>query len=171
MFSVNSLLALNEVLSFSLPILVVLLFRFWTDPLGWSSWNEANWFGMFLLICLAILWLLVDLYRILRVRRMLRTIEKQNIARLKKIADTGFKLRGWLRKFARRDEEPESEGIGHYYHAKKHRLVSTESSEIYTCGLSWCGSNRCSNRFDQRGEVVSDKIDDKMQEEFNTGSN
>ena len=68
--------------------MMVLLFRFWTDPLGWSSWDETNWFGMFLLICLAILWLLVDLYRILRVRRMLRTIEKQNIARLKKIADT-----------------------------------------------------------------------------------
>ena len=75
--------ATNVVGAFSvknLPILVVLLFRFWTDPLGWSSWDETNWFGMFLLICLAILWLLVDLYRILRVRRMLRTIEKQNIA-------------------------------------------------------------------------------------------
>ena len=40
-----TLLALNEILSFSLPILVVLLFRFWTDPLGWSSWDETNWIG------------------------------------------------------------------------------------------------------------------------------
>ena len=41
---------------------------------------------------------------------MLKTIEKQNIDRLKKIADTGFKLRGWLRKFARRDQkEPEEQ--------------------------------------------------------------
>ncbi|GIR00784.1 MAG: hypothetical protein CM15mP9_4870 [Methanobacteriota archaeon] len=92
-------------LSFTLPIVVVLLFRFWTDPLGWESWSDTNIFGMLFLICFAVLWLLVDMYRILRVRRMLRTIEKQNIDRLKKIADTGFKLRGWLRKFARRDEE------------------------------------------------------------------
>ena len=99
-----TLLAVNEILSFSLPILVVLLFRLWTDPLGWGSWSETNIFGMLLLICLAVLWLLVDIYRILRVRRMLKTIEKQNIDRLTKIADTGFKLRGWLRKFSKRDQ-------------------------------------------------------------------
>ena len=104
-----TLLAVNEILSFTLPIVVVLLFRFWTDPLGWETWSDTNLFGMILLICLAVLWLLVDIYRILRVRRMLRTIEKQNIDRLKKIADTGFKLRGWLRKFARRDEEEPNE--------------------------------------------------------------
>ena len=52
-----TLLALNEVLSFSLPIIMVLLFRFSTDPLGWSSWDETNWLGMSLLVCLAILWL------------------------------------------------------------------------------------------------------------------
>ena len=104
-----TLLAVNEILSFTLPIVVVLLFRFWTDPLGWETWSDTNIFGMLLLICLAVLWLLVDIYRILRVRRMLRTIEKQNIDRLKKIADTGFKLRGWLRKFAKRDQDEQEE--------------------------------------------------------------
>ena len=72
--------------------------RLWTDPLGWSSWSDTNLFGLFLLICLAILWLIVDMYRILRVRRMLKTIEKQNIDRLKTIADTGFKVRGMVEK-------------------------------------------------------------------------
>ena len=168
-----TLLALNEVLSFSLPILVVLLFRFWTDPLGWSSWDETNWLGMFLLICLAILWLLVDLYRILRVRRMLRTIEKQNIARLRKIADTGFKLRGWLRKFARRDEEPEAEEEPVTTTVAKNSLktwglLALKARKFTPAGLVGAVATGAAIELTRRGAgVVSDKIDDKMQEEFN----
>ena len=168
-----TLLALNEVLSFSLPILVVLLYRYWTDPLGWGSWAETNWIGMFLLICLAFLWLLVDMYRILRVRRMLKTIEKQNIDRLKKIADTGFKLRGWLRKFARRDKEPDVEEDSVTTAVAKSSLktwglLAFKARKFTPAGLVGAVATGAAIELTRRGAgVVSDKIDDKMQEEFN----
>ena len=168
-----TLLALNEILSFSLPILVVLLYRYWTDPLGWDSWAETNWIGMFLLICLAFLWLLVDIYRILRVRRMLKTIEKQNIDRLKKIADTGFKLRGWLRKFARRDKEPDVEEDSVTTAVAKSSLktwglLAFKARKFTPAGLVGAVATGAAIELTRRGAgVVSDKIDDKMQEEFN----
>ena len=168
-----TLLALNEILSFSLPILVVLLYRHWTDPLGWGSWAETNWIGMFLLICLAFLWLLVDIYRILRVRRMLKTIEKQNIDRLKKIADTGFKLRGWLRKFARRDKEPDVEEDSVTTAVAKSSLktwglLAFKARKFTPAGLVGAVATGAAIELTRRGAgVVSDKIDDKMQEEFN----
>ena len=168
-----TLLALNEILSFSLPILVVLLYRYWTDPLGWGSWAETNWIGMFLLICLAFLWLLVDMYRILRVRRMLKTIEKQNIDRLKKIADTGFKLRGWLRKFARRDKEPDVEEDSVTTAVAKSSLktwglLTFKARKFTPAGLVGAVATGAAIELTRRGAgVVSDKIDDKMQEEFN----
>ena len=168
-----TLLALNEILSFSLPILVVLLFRYWTDPLGWGSWAETNWIGMSLLVCLAFLWLLVDMYRILRVRRMLKTIEKQNIDRLKKIADTGFKLRGWLRKFARRDKEPDVEEDSVTTAVAKSSLktwglLAFKARKFTPAGLVGAVATGAAIELTRRGAgVVSDKIDDKMQEEFN----
>lgn len=168
-----TLLAVNEILSFTLPIVVVLLFRFWTDPLGWETWSDTNIFGMLLLICLAVLWLLVDIYRILRVRRMLRTIEKQNIDRLKKIADTGFKLRGWLRKFAKRDqEEPEEQEPVTKAVAKTSLktwgLLALKARKFTPAGLVGAVATGAAVELTRRGAgVVSDKIDDKMQEEFN----
>ncbi len=168
-----TLLALNELLSFSLPIVVVLLFRFWIDPLGWSSWSETNIIGFLLLIILGVLWLVVDIYRILRVRRMLRTIEKQNIARLKKIADTGFKLRGWLRKFSRRDiEEPVEEETVTKAVAKNSLktwgLLALKARKFTPAGLVGAVATGAAIELTRRGAgVVSDKIDDKMQEEFN----
>ena len=168
-----TLLAVNEILSFSLPILVVILFRLWTDPLGWTSWSDTNIFGMILLICLAMLWLLIDIYRILRVRRMLRTIQKQNIDRLKKIADTGFKLRGWLRKFSKRDEiEPEAQEPVTTAVAKTSLktwgLLALKARKLTPAGLVGAVATGAAVELTRRGAgVVSDKIDDKMQEEFN----
>ena len=171
-----TLLALNELLSFSLPILVVLLFRLWTDPLGWSSWSDTNLFGLFLLICLAILWLIVDMYRILRVRRMLKTIEKQNIDRLKTIADTGFKVRGWLRKFSRRDkdeadeEEPVTKAVAKNS-LKTWGLLALKARKLTPAGLVGAVATGAAIELTRRGAgVVSDKIDDKMEEEFNKSS-
>ena len=170
-----TLLAFNEILSFTLPIVVVLLFRLWTDPLGWESWSDTNIFGMMLLICLAVMWLLVDIYRILRVRRMLRTIEKQNIDRLRKIimSDTGFKLRGWLRKFAKRDqEEPEEQEPVTKAVAKTSLktwgLLAFKARKFTPAGLVGAVATGAAQELTRRGAgVVSDKIDDKMQEEFN----
>ena len=167
-----TLLAANEILAFTLPIAVVIMFRFWTDPLGWPSWGDSNLFGLFLLFCFASLWLILDLYRILRVRRMLKTIEKQNIERLRKIADTGFKLREWLRKFARRDkEEPVEEEAVTTAVAKTSLktwgLLALKARKLTPAGLVGAVATGAAIELSRRGAgVVSDKIDDKMQEEF-----
>ena len=104
---------------------------------------------------------------------MLRTIEKQNIARLKKIADTGFKLRGWLRKFSRRDEEPESEEESVTTTVAKNSLktwglLALKARKFTPAGLVGAVATGAAIELTRRGAgVVSDKIDDKMQEEFN----
>lgn len=167
-----TLLAMNEILAFTLPIIVVLLFRLWTDPLGWSSWSESNWFGLILLFCFASLWLLLDFYRIMRVRRMLNTIQKQNIDRLKTMADTGFKLREWLRKFARKDkkEDVQDEAVTTAVaktSLKTWGLMALKARKFTPAGLVGAVATGAAIELTRRGAgVVSDKIDDKMQEEF-----
>ena len=167
-----TLLALNEILSFSLPIMVVLLFRFWIDPLGWTTWGDSNLFGLFLLFCLASLWLMFDFYRVMRVRRMLKSIQKQNIERLRKVADTGFKLRGWLRKFARRDkdENVDEENVTTAVaktSLKTWGLLALKARKLTPAGLLGAVASGAAIELTRRGAgVVSDKIDDKMQEEF-----
>ena len=167
-----TLLAVNEILAFTLPIMVLLLFRFTTDPLGWKSWSDSNWFGLLLLFSLAVIWLLFDFYRIMRVRRMLKTIQKQNITRLKKIADTGFKLREWLRKFARRDksedieDEPVVTAVAKSS-LKTWGLLAFKARKFTPAGLVGAVATGTAIELTRRGAgVVSDKIDDKMQEEF-----
>ena len=104
---------------------------------------------------------------------MLRTIEKQNIARLKKIADTGFKLRGWLRKFSRRDEESEAEEESVTTTVAKNSLktwglLALKARKFTPAGLVGAVATGAAIELTRRGAgVVSDKIDDKMQEEFN----
>ena len=104
---------------------------------------------------------------------MLRTIEKQNIDRLKKIADTGFKLRGWLRKFSKRDEiEPEAQEPVTTAVAKTSLktwgLLDLKARKFTPAGLVGAVATGAAVELTRRGAgVVSDKIDDKMQEEFN----
>lgn len=167
-----TLLAANEILAFSLPILVVVFFRFMTDPLGWSSWAVSNWFGLILLFCFASLWLLVDFYRVMRVRRMLKTIQKKNVKRLKKMADTGFKFRGWLRKFSRRDQEdsieqePVTTAVAKTS-LKTWGLLALKARKLTPAGLVSSVATGAAIELSRRGAgMVSDKIDEKMQEEF-----
>ena len=104
---------------------------------------------------------------------MLRTIEKQNIDRLKKIADTGFKLRGWLRKFARRDEEEPNEPEPVTTAVAITSLITwgllaLKARKFTPAGLVGAVASGAAVELTRRGAgVVSDKIDDKMQEEFN----
>jgi hypothetical protein len=166
------LLAFNEVLAFILPITVVLILRFATDPLGWPSWAESNWLGLILLFAFASLWIILDLYRILRVRRMLKTIEKQNIKRLRKIADTGFKLRDILRKFSRRDkDDSEVEDTVTTTVAKNSLktwgLLAFKARKLTPTGLVGAVATGAAIELSRRGAgMVSDRIDEKMQEEF-----
>jgi len=168
-----TLLAVNEILAFTLPILVLVLFRFFTDPLGWPTWDESNWFGLILLFLFAVGWILFDFYRVMRVRRMLKTIQKQNIERLRKIADTGFKVRGWLRKFARRDQSSEIKEEETVAKSVAKTSLSTwglmalKARKLTPAGLVRAVATGAAVELTRRGAgVVSDKIDDKMQAEF-----
>ena len=113
-----------------------------------------------------------DFYRVMRVRRMLKSIQKQNIERLRKVADTGFKLRGWLRKFARRDkdENVDEENVTTAVaktSLKTWGLLALKARKLTPAGLLGAVASGAAIELTRRGAgVVSDKIDDKMQEEF-----
>ena len=57
---------------------------------------------------LTLVWLVLDLMRIGRTRRMLLAVIKQDVDRLRKVADVGLGARRWLRRFAR-EETPAEE--------------------------------------------------------------
>ena len=98
------LLALNEMLAFMIPPLLVLLIRFGSDPIGWQSWSAvSNLGGTILLLCLFI-WIALDMFRIARVRRMLKAVESHDVGKLRKVAETGLSLRVFLRKFGRKKD-------------------------------------------------------------------
>ena len=103
------ILAVNEILAFMIPPFVVLMLRLLLDPIGWQSWDEVSVFGIVLLSMLVSVWIMLDLLRIFRVRRMLKAIDRYDVDKLRKIADAGLGVRGWLRKFAGKDKPEESE--------------------------------------------------------------
>ena len=164
------ILAVNEILAFMIPPLVVLMLRLLLDPIGWQSWDEVSAFGIVLLSILVAVWIVFDLLRIFRVRRMLKAIDRYDVDKLRKIADAGLGVRGWLRKFAGKDkpEEPETTT----------NRVAKRSAKI------WAGRALMAGRLTPPGLLgslafgaaleaaktgagkISDRIDDKMQEEF-----
>lgn len=168
------LLLFNETLGFTLPPLLVLTFRMLSDPLGWSTWGDTPLLAGIFLIVLIGLWVFFDFLRIIRIRRMLRAIEKQNINRLKKIADAGFGLRGWLRKFSGRDktEEEQASASSPVNRAAKGALATwgariLKARKITPAGLVSSVAMSAAVEGARYGAgKVSDKIDDKLQEEF-----
>ncbi len=168
------LLMFNETLGFILPPLLVLSFRMLSDPLGWETWGQTPTFAGLMLLFLLGLWIFFDFLRILRIRRMLKAIEKQNISRLKKIADAGFGLRGWLRKFSGKDkseEEQASEGSTINKVAKG--ALATWGMRIFSARkltpaglLSSVAMSAAVEGARYGAGKVSDHIDEKLQEEF-----
>jgi hypothetical protein len=49
-------------------------------------------------------WIVMDFYRVARVRRMLTAVLRQDVSKLRKVADTGLKARAWLRKISGRQK-------------------------------------------------------------------
>ena len=171
------LLALNEILAFMIPPILVLLVRFWSDPIGWQQWSEvSNIGGSILLLCLFI-WIAMDMLRIGRVRRMLVAVEKHDVNKLRKVAETGLSVRSWLRKFGRKkdgDKPIEDESI-----------VKNTGGKIAKSSLKiWGARALLARRLTPAGllsslaygaavevaragaEKASDLVDKKMQEEF-----
>ena len=164
------ILALNEILAFMIPPLIVLVLRLIIDPVGWQSWNDVPLLGIAFLSILVVLWIMLDLFRIFRVRRMLKAIDRYDVEKLRKIADAGLGVRGWLRKFSGKDKQIEPEPT--------QNRVAKRSAKI------WAGRALMAGRLTPQGLLgslaigaaleaaktgagkITDRIDQKMQEEF-----
>ncbi|MBJ23898.1 MAG: hypothetical protein CMB64_04440 [Euryarchaeota archaeon] len=163
------LLAFNEFLAFFIPMLVVFIFRISSDPLGWSNWNETNYFGIIIVIVFTLIWIFLDFLRIIRVKNMLNAIEKKNINHLKKIADAGFGIRGVLRKFSKKDEE-ENKELGKSItktSLKTWGLLAFKARKLTPAGLLTSVATGAAIEVARKGAgKVSEIIDEKMQKEF-----
>ena len=168
------ILAVNEILAFAIPPLFVLLLRFLLDPIGWQSWNEVSIIGMLLLLLFVGIWIIFDIFRIIRVRKMLRAIDRYDVDKLRKIADRGLGVRGWIRKFGRKDQPKEVNDDS----SSTSKRIAKSSAKL------WLGRALAARKLTPQGLLgslaigaaieaarsgaskLSDRIDEKMQEEF-----
>ena len=164
------MLAFNEILAFFIPMLVVFIFRLTRDPLGWDDWASSNSTGLAVLMILTLVWVVFDLFRIARVRRMLSAVEKQNIERLKVMADAGMGVRGLLRKFAGKDEpEPETDTTKKVAKGvlTTWGIMAFKARKFTPAGLVGAVATGAAIELARKGaSKVSDKIDEHLQYEF-----
>lgn len=165
------ILAVNEIFAFLLPPLIVLLLRLLLDPVGWQSWDEVSILGMLLLAMCIVAWIVLDLLRIFRVRKMLKAIDSYDVEKLRKIADAGLGVRGWLRKFSRKDQKEEMQDTTANRVAKKSIKVWVArvfmARKLTPQGLLSSLAIGAAVEAARTGAgKISDRIDQKMQEEF-----
>tara|TARA_Y100000766_G_scaffold142421_1_gene122478 strand:+ start:286 stop:1107 length:822 start_codon:yes stop_codon:yes gene_type:complete len=170
------ILALNEIIAFTIPPLLVLLIRMTSDPLGWQSWGEVSNTGYAFLMLFLIMWVFFDLLRISRVRRMMKAVEKRDISKLRKVADAGIGIRKWLNKFSGKAKKTEEEN---------EQSMADSSKSIAKNSLALWGTRILATRrltpqglltgiaFGAAIEVakvgagkLTDSVDKKMQKEF-----
>lgn len=104
------ILVLNEILAFTIPPFLVLLVRMTSDPIGWQQWSDVSNTGYGFLMLFLFLWILFDLLRISRVRRIMIAIERHDVKKLRKVAEAGIGLRKWLNKFSGKENPPQPKG-------------------------------------------------------------
>jgi hypothetical protein len=169
-----SILVLNESLAFMLPPLTVILFRIQFDPIGWGTWDEAGFIGFLILLTFFLLWIVFDAFRIFRVRRMLISIDRYDVDKLKKIADVGIKTRRFFRRFSKKETEEGDETsaldaasrVGKRS-AKFWGLRALKMRKLSPAGLLSSVAVGAAIEAARAGAgKVSDIIDEKMQEEF-----
>lgn len=163
------ILGFNEVLAFSIPALLTLLLRMWTDPLGWDSWDDTPLLGLILVIIGFGIWFVLDVYRVMRVRRTLKAILNKDIERLRKLAEAGLGVRGWLRKFARKDEDDEESATSKVAKGAVATwgLRALKARKLTPAGLVSSVAISAAMEAARFGAgKVSDKIDEKLQAEI-----
>jgi hypothetical protein len=170
------ILAMNEILAFSIPPLLVYLVRMTSDPLGWQEWSEVSDTGFAMLTLFLFVWIFFDLLRISRVRRMMKAVEKRDIAKLRKVADAGLGIRRWLTKFSGKENKTDEEN--------QTSLKETSKSVAKNSLAVWGARVLAVRKLTPQGlltglaigaavEVakagagkITDSVDKKMQEEF-----
>ncbi len=163
------ILGFNEVIAFCIPAILTLIIRMWTDPLGWESWDETPIFGLLLVILGFGIWFVLDIYRVMRVRRTLKAILSKDLDRLRKLADAGLGVRGWLRKFARKDEEDSESTTSKVAKgaAATWGLRILKARKLTPAGLASSVAMSAAIEVARFGAgKVSDKIDEKLQAEI-----
>lgn len=166
------LLVANEVIAFTIPPLVVLTLRVFFDPVGWQVWDDVPPTGFAILMLLVIVWLMLDMLRIARVRRMLKAIEKHDIERMQKLANAGLKTRKWLRRFSGREKKENVESSEPSTAIAKssarrwgRRILLTR--KITPAGLLGSVALSASVELAKSGAgKLSDAVDARMQKEF-----
>ena len=171
------LLAVNEALAILFPPLLVLLIRLLVDPIGWQQWGEVPNLGVALLMLFLFFWIFFDLFRIAKIRKMLRAVENHDVNKLRKVADAGLTVRNWLRRFGRKENDVP---------VKDNQTLAkqTGTRALKTSMLIWGGRVLKARRLTPAGllssiavgvaietarggaEKISDMVDKKMQEEF-----
>jgi hypothetical protein len=170
------ILAINEIFAFMIPPMLVLIIRLSNNPIGWQSWSEVSNVGGLVLFASLLLWIFFDILRIMRVRRMMKAIEKHDIAKLRKVADASLGVRRLLRKFSRKGTD---------------EIVTEQSTTAQTGGKIakkslkvWGARALMARKLTPAGLVssiaisaaievarvgagkISDKVDTKLQDEF-----
>ena len=171
------LLAANEILAMLFPPIIVLLVRLLFDPIGWQEWSELSNIGGALLLLFLFFWIFFDIFRIGKIRRMLKAVEKHDVNKLRKVADTGLSVRTWLRNFGRKKQDSP---------AKDNQTIVKETGTraLRTSLMIWGGRALSARKLTPAGllssvavgaaievarggaEKISDMVDKKMQDEF-----
>ena len=174
------LLVFNEIFAFLMPPLLVLLLRMFIDPIGWQTWSEVTNTGGALLMLALFFWIVVDFYRVARVRRMLTAVLRQDVTKLRKVADAGLRARKWLRKISGREknkpvtkEEVNDTGTG----VVKSSLKVWAGRALLTRKLTPAGllSSVAMGAAIEVGKIgagkFSDVVDKRLQKEFEERTN
>lgn len=164
------LLVANEIFAFIIPPLLVFILRLFLNPFGWQEWNEVTLLGYVLLLVGLTLWVIADIYRVLRIRRMLKAVLKHDINKLRKVADAGLGIRRWLRKVSGKDAK-EGEQSPTTAIAKRSgkvwlgRIIAAR--KITPAGLLSSIALGAAVEVGKAGAgKISDSIDSKLQKEF-----
>ncbi|MDP7372486.1 MAG: hypothetical protein QF588_01200 [Candidatus Poseidoniaceae archaeon] len=171
------LLAANEILAILFPPLIVLLVRLLFDPIGWQSWSEVPNLGGAILLLLLFFWVFFDIFRIGKIRRMLKAVEKHDVNKLRKVADTGLSVRSWLQKFANRDNTNTQTDDTAIVKETGGRALKTgmliwgskilKARKLTPAGLLSSVAVGAAIEVARSGAgKISDMVDNKMQEEF-----
>ena len=167
-------MVLNESLAFLLPPLSVIIFRTRFDPIGWQTWGDAGFLGFTLLLIFFTLWIVVDAFRIFRVRRMLISVDRYDVDKLKKIADVGIKTRRFFRRFSKKEtlegDETTALDVASRVGKKSAKIWGLrvlKMRKLSPAGLLTSVAVGAAVEAARAGAgKVSDIIDEKMQEEF-----
>ena len=86
----------NEILALFLPFILALYARTLFDPIGWTGWEEIPLKAIYALIAAGALWLVGDFLRVVRTRRLMRSVSERNRVMVKVAAKGIVHARGVL---------------------------------------------------------------------------